>query len=67
MCMVYRLKGDQELGRVRAAERKGQKGPESLAQDLRLGLEHAGLLPHGLLVVSIVVVDAPIRGYMLTP
>lgn len=43
------------------------EGPESPAQDLRLGLEHAGLLPHGLLVVSIVVVDAPIRGHMLTP
>lgn len=47
---------------------KGQKGrAESPAQDLCLGLEHAGLLPHGLLVVGIVVVDAPIRGHMLTP
>lgn len=37
------------------------------SQDLCLGLERAGLLPHGLLVVSVVVVDPPIRGHMLTP
>lgn len=43
-----------------------KKGPESPTQDLCLGLDCAGLLPHGLLVVSIVVVDAPIRGHMLT-
>lgn len=45
----------------------GKEEQESPTQDLCLRLEYAGLLPYRLLIISIVVVDAPVRGHVLTP
>lgn len=53
------------VGDSRKAE--NLEGPGKPAQDLGFRLECTGLLPHRLLIICIVVVDAPVRGHVFTP